>query len=275
MILNLGLSGQPFSGPDIGGFTGIPSDDLFAHWIGVGALLPFSRTHNGLRGDQEPWSFGPTAEAIARQAVARRYRLLPYLYTVFREAAETGLPVARPVFFADPTDSTLRHEDHAFLLGRDLLVVPQLTERPEHRFQLPRGTWRELTLVGEDPSETPALPRLRVRAGAVLPIGPGGTNTVEAAQGPITLVVALDEAGRAEGALYEDDGEGFGYRQGDYLLTTFQAIRRDERIEVGVRDRRGRRTPSGHELRAEVLTDRGSLFAASEPGEETVILHLG
>lgn len=45
MILNLGLSGQPFSGPDIGGFAGNADAALFSRWIGFGALLPFSRGH--------------------------------------------------------------------------------------------------------------------------------------------------------------------------------------------------------------------------------------
>src|SRR5581483_1332122 len=37
MSLNLGLSGQPFSGPDIGGYSGKSAPDLFGHWMGLGA----------------------------------------------------------------------------------------------------------------------------------------------------------------------------------------------------------------------------------------------
>ncbi|RPJ44211.1 MAG: alpha-glucosidase, partial [Candidatus Latescibacterota bacterium] len=108
-VLNLGLSGQPFSGADIGGFAGDGDGDLFARWMGIGALLPFARGHSE-KGtiDKEPWAFGPEVEAVCREALRRRYRLLPYLYTVFREASVTGLPVARPLFFADPADATLR-----------------------------------------------------------------------------------------------------------------------------------------------------------------------
>ena len=40
MALNMGLSGQPFVGPDIGGFVGDADAKLFARWMGIGALLP-------------------------------------------------------------------------------------------------------------------------------------------------------------------------------------------------------------------------------------------
>jgi alpha-glucosidase (family GH31 glycosyl hydrolase) len=55
-----GLSGQPFSGPDIGGFVGDATPKMFARWMGIGTMLPFSRGHSE-KGtiDQEPWAFGP------------------------------------------------------------------------------------------------------------------------------------------------------------------------------------------------------------------------
>ncbi|MBW2510251.1 MAG: DUF5110 domain-containing protein [Deltaproteobacteria bacterium] len=253
MVLNLGLSGQPNSGPDIGGFAGTPTPELFARWIGVGAFLPFCRTHNSLHGDQEPWSFGDRVEQIARVALARRYRLLPYLYTVFWETSRTGLPIARPLFFADPANPALRAEDHAFLLGRDVMVQPLLDEEGRHAFPMPAGNWRPLTLVGEDPAREPAHPVLRLRPGAILPVGPGGQTTVQASEGPLTLFVSLSDDGKAEGQVYEDDGDGFGYAAGDYLLTTYEAAVHDGDVRVRVARREGRRATSPRELRVHVL----------------------
>ena len=40
---------------------------------------------------------------------------------------------------------------------------------------------------------------------------------------PLSLYVSLDEQGEAVGRLYEDAGNGFSYREGDYRLTTFKA----------------------------------------------------
>ena len=105
-------------------------------------------------------AFGSETEEAARTALKRRYRLLPYLYTLFREASVTGMPVMRPVFFADPTDLSLRREDRAFMLGPDLAVVPQWASEPA----LPKGDWREITLVGENTAEDTHQPILLQRA---------------------------------------------------------------------------------------------------------------
>ena len=58
-LCDQGLSGQPLSGPDIGGFAGNATPKLFGRWMGVGALFPFSRGHTETGSiDHEPWSFG-------------------------------------------------------------------------------------------------------------------------------------------------------------------------------------------------------------------------
>src|SRR5687768_5836449 len=109
MSITLGLSGQPISGPDIGGFAGNCTPDLLGHWMAIGAYYPFSRNHT-IAGSvsQEPWAFGPEIENVSRNAVNRRYRLLPYLYTLAREASKTGMPMMLPTFFADLSDLSLR-----------------------------------------------------------------------------------------------------------------------------------------------------------------------
>ena len=275
MALNLGLSGQPYCGPDVGGFAGTPSPELFAHWMGVGALLPFFRTHNALHGDQEPWSFGERTEELSRLALIRRYRLLPYLYTLFHEAATTGLPVVRPLFFADPADLSLREEDHAFLLGGDVLVQPQLLEDESHAFAMPSGRWRPFALAGEDPEASSANPVLRLRDGAILPVGPGGQSSDEAFAGPLTLIVSLDTSGRAEGCVYEDAGDGFGYREGHYLLTTYEAALRDGVVEVRIAQEEGRRARADRELRVELLGDGGGVKAKGRDGESVRLVLQG
>ena len=105
MLLGMGLSGMPFVGTDIGGFMGTPSKELFARWIEVGALSPFCRTHTHYGSpDQEPWSFGEEVEDISRRYITLRYRLLPYFYSLFYEASQTGAPLWRPLFWYDAAD---------------------------------------------------------------------------------------------------------------------------------------------------------------------------
>lgn len=274
MTLNMGLSGQPFAGPDIGGFWRAPTPELYAHWIGVGAFFPFSRTHTmQFSPDQEPWSFGPDVEAIARAAIERRYRLLPYLYTLFREASIDGLPVWRPVFFADPSDPALRSEDHAFLIGADILVLPRLSQSDAHSFAMPSGIWREIRLVGEDTAQTPELPVLKLRGGAIVPLGRVVQSTAQSLLDPLTLVVSLDADGRARGSLYEDAGDGYGYQRGDYLLTTYVAERVGQSVEIRIDSEEGMRARPERSIEVQVVTERG-LFQGSGPETSTIVVPL-
>lgn len=238
MALNVGLSGQPFIGPDIGGFAGNgpagAEGKLFARWMGFGALLPFARGHTGKENiDKEPWSFGPEVEATCRRALQRRYRLMPYLYTAFREASVTGLPVARPLFFADPKDLALRSEDDAFLLGSDLLVASRVTPDRARTAVLPQGSWRKFAFEGE--TADPDLPDLYLRGGAILATGPVMEYVDEKPLNPLTLYISLDGSGRAVGSLYEDGGDGYGYQSGDYRLATYRASR-DGNVVTVVRE---------------------------------------
>lgn len=234
MALNLGLSGQPFVGPDIGGFIDNADAEMFARWMGIGALLPFARGHSIKESvPHEPWAFGETCEAACRAALQRRYRLLPYLYTLFREAATTGMPIVRPLYFADPTDPRLRGIDNAFLLGRDVLVradlhcsshtknamdaqpapVPSGWQRIDHHLDAPRSHDVAAAL----------LPELYLREGAILPLGPTIEFVGQRPLDPLTLLVALNKNNQATGTLYEDAGDGHDHEKGLFRLTTFHA----------------------------------------------------
>jgi alpha-glucosidase len=277
MVLNLGISGQPFSGPDIGGFNGSgPRDQAeralhFARWMGIGALLPFSRAHTAKGNvDKEPWSFGPETEAVCRMALERRYRLMPYLYTLFYEASLTNMPVARPVFFADPKDPALRGEDDAFLLGDALLVVPQLMPDGTRRPIEPKGTWRTIELVSTTPGTNATtttnahkdLPVLKLRGGAILPVGPIQQFTDEKPLDPLTLIVSLDAAGSAKGELYEDAGDGYGYKKGEFLTTRYVAATQGDSLVIDITGTDGQMPRPARKLIVQILTDTGSIITA-------------
>ncbi len=255
MSINLGLSGQPMSGPDIGGFQNKATPELWAHWIAVGAFYPFCRGHSDKSTpDKEPWAFGEETEKAARTALERRYRLLPYLYTLFQESTQDGMPVMRPVFFADPKDPALRAEEQAFLVGRDLMVIPKWAVDAH----LP-AKWVKVQLVdGEDTAPNDKYqPEVRLRPGSVVPLGQVVQNTGEESFAPLTLLVCPDEEGNAEGTLYEDAGDGFGYQHGDSLLTIYRAHREgdEEVITLGTV---GTRTHAPRQIVVRVVTPAGT-----------------
>ncbi|KAG6541415.1 hypothetical protein Mapa_017193 [Marchantia paleacea] len=223
MSLNLGLSGQPFSGPDIGGFGGNATPHMFARWMGIGAMLPFSRGHSE-KGtmDHEPWEFGKECEDVCRQALSRRYRILPHLYTLFYKAHTTGVPIMSPLFFADPKDEKLRKVEDSFLLGPLLVAAcTKAGKKPDpKKTVLPSGLWQ---LFDFDDSH-PDLPLLFLKGGSIIPTCQVSQYTGEVSENdPIALIIALDEEGKAEGTLYEDDGDSFEYQKGQFLLTHYSA----------------------------------------------------
>jgi len=268
MTLNLGLSGQPFNGPDLGGFTGPAEPELWGNWIAVGAFFPFCRAHaEKSMPPKEPWAFGPEVESVARTALQRRYRLLPYYYTLFHESSLDGQPVMRPVFFADPKDPALRAEDRAFLVGDDLLVVPKWAAQPA----LPHGNWRLLSLVGENSATDKFHPDLRIREGAIVPLGRVIQSTAENSLDPLTLLVSLDAQGRASGQLYEDAGDGFAYRTGDYLLTTYEAARHGDAVTVSVTHAEGQRARPARRVVVQLISDTGTITAEGMDGRPVTV----
>jgi alpha-glucosidase len=261
MTLACGLSGLAFTGPDTGGFSGDCSPELFARWVQLSSLLPFFRIHSAKNTHaQEPWAFGTEIESIARAAIEWRYQLLPYLYSVFAQCAQSGLPIIRPLWMADPADMALRTVEVAadeFLLGDNLLVAPVLDKGVTKRdVYLPRGKWydfwsHQLVEGGKQFSTDAPLNRLPLfaRAGAVIPLWPIMQYTTEAVVDELRLKVY---AGSGEVTLYEDAGEGTAYQRGEYRWLYFTvAAQSDGGLTLTWR-RAGQFVPTYQRVRVEV-----------------------
>ena len=225
MCLNLGLSGLAFCGPDIGGFASDCNGELLARWTQVGALTPFFRNHAALgTQEQEPWAFGEPYESVCRRWIALRYELLPYIYTAAWQAAQSGLPMMRPLALAYPEDEGTYDLDDQFLFGDTLMAAP--VGRPGQRSRsvyLPGGRWYDFwtgkRLDGGTEIEADApLERmpLYARAGSVLPMGPVIQHTGEWPPEALRLRVY---PGDGESWLYEDDGESMAFQSGELRIT--------------------------------------------------------
>lgn len=252
MTLNLGLSGQPFNGPDLGGFAKDATGELFGQWIAVGTFFPFMRGHaHNESNNKEPWAFGQEIEDVSRVALNRRYRLLPYFYTLFHEASKTGMPVMRPIFFSDPSDLSLRGEDQAFLLGENLLIIPRWAKNPA----LPKGNWRSISIAGEDIKGDKYQPDVKIKEGTIIPLGSIIQNTTEYNLENLTLVISLDNKGEATGILYEDKGDGFGYKHDEYSITRFNAKKKGSIVKISVNRIGGKLTTASKKYKIIVVQD--------------------
>ncbi|KAB2093395.1 hypothetical protein ES319_A02G092400v1 [Gossypium barbadense] len=272
MMLQLGLSGQPLSGPDIGGFAGNATPKLFGRWLGFGAMFPFCRGHSETGTiDHEPWSFGKECEEVCRLALKRRYRLIPHIYTLFYMAHTRGTPVATPAFFADPKDPNLRTLESCFLLGPLLVYSSIMPDLGSDKLQplLPKGIWLSFDFDDSQPD----LPALYLQGGYVIPFGPPHQHVGESnPSDDLTLIVALDEHGKAKGSLFEDDGDGYGFTEGEYLLTHYVAELESSVVTVKVSKTEGLWKRPNRCLHIQLLIGEGAMIDAwGNDGEDLQI----
>jgi alpha-glucosidase len=282
MCLNIGLSGVGFVGVDVGGFWGSGNAELLTRWTQLGALLPFCRNHSSAHTiHQEPWAFGEPYESINRRYLELRYRLLPYLTTLFYEAATTGAPIMRPLLWHALNDQSAWEIEDEFLLGRDLLAAPVYEPGAStRRLYLPAGEWAYFW-SGER-FHGPAWVEVRapldelplfVRAGAFLPLGPVMQHTGERASDPLTLALYVPMTdGAGVSTLYEDDGLSNEYRNGAFCLTRSGfAWQVSGRLSITLEPPDGSYRTERHQLQLEVHLP----FAASraQPRIRSVLLN--
>jgi alpha-glucosidase len=227
MLCNLGLSGVPFVGADIGGFWGDATPELYSRWIQAGVLYPMMRGHSHKDATpNEPWAFGEDVEAVARQALRLRRELRPYLYTLFHGAATSGAPIVRPLLWSFGDDERAAAIEDQVLLGDAVLAAPVLDEGVRRRdVYLPAGRWYDWW-TGEahdglaDIEVAAPLDRIPLfgRAGTIVPTAEvDDDGSID--ESVVTLRVF---PGDGAGVIYEDDGETFAYRQGAFALRRYR-----------------------------------------------------
>lgn len=259
MLCNMGLSGVAFVGCDIGGFAGNATAELFARWMQVGMLYPLMRGHSAMStARHEPWVFGERVEKICREYINLRYQLLPYIYTLFWEAATTGAPILRPLLYHFPNDSKTYTIYDQVLLGSSLMAAPIYRPGIEHRaVYLPAGIWYDwwngdfyegpITILAHAPLEK--MP-LYVKAGAIMPIAPIMQYTDERPLDRLTLRIW---PGKGEFTLYEDDGNSFEYKTGCWATTTYRVRPEKENIIVEIGARQGQYSPASRQVIVQVV----------------------
>ena len=241
MSYGLGLTGVPFAGVDVGGFSGDPTPELFARWISIGAFTPFFRGHT-MKGskDAEPWAFGELVEQISRDYIGFRYRLMPYIYSCFHQAAETGLPLMRTLairfpFNAQVYDSRFMNE---FTLGDALLISPVESTVNESSVYLPEGDWYNLwtgekwngnqTITVKSPLDQ--LP-VFIRSGSIIPMQ-RLTQSLDENPGDTLIVHVFMGAGKTNFTLYDDDGVSYNFEKGAFSERQIQYDPANKKISI-------------------------------------------
>jgi alpha-glucosidase/alpha-D-xyloside xylohydrolase len=248
--INASLTGIPYWGTDIGGF--VPTKEftaeLYLRWFQFGAFCTLFRCHGRTWKLRLPWGWntgdpGPVeissyrgaaipdssqlhneqVEPICRKYLELRYRLLPYLYSVVRECATSGMPVMRALWLHYPDDPAAVGRGDEYLWGRNLLVAPVVEQGATSRnVYLPRGFWYdfwtgEKVEGGREVSRKVDLETmpLYVRAGSILPLGPVKQYAEERVDQPLSISIYPGD--NAFFLLYDDDGTSFNYRKGEWV----------------------------------------------------------
>lgn len=236
----LSVSGMSFVGSDIGGFIETPDGELYTRWLQLGVFHPFCRTHSsGDHGEQEPWSFGDKYTDLAREAIELRYQLLPYIYTVFWQYVTDMKPMLRPISMLDQKDLDTYFRMAEFGLGDHLLICPITQPKVDGRWlYLPEGDWYywwtdEVSEGGMEVwADAPlnVIP-LYVKAGAIIPQYPIMQYVGEKKIEEMTLHIYYKN-GTELSELYEDEGNGYGYKEGNCLVKKFELNGDDTSLKV-------------------------------------------
>jgi alpha-glucosidase len=229
-----------FTGSDIGGFAEQPSGELYARWIQLGVFHPFCRTHSsGDHGNQEPWAFDDEVIDITRKFVSLRYQLLPYLYTMFWQYIEQGIPMLKPLVYFDQEDTQTHYRNDEFVFGNQIVVCPILEPNSiGRRMYLPRGKyynyWTNEHIEGGKEIWVDAkfdqIP-IFIKAGAIIPKYPVQQYVGELEFDELTLDMYYKE-GKEKSIVYEDAQDGYDYKKGRFSLLSFQSTGKPKELIV-------------------------------------------
>ncbi|MFI5218842.1 MAG: glycoside hydrolase family 31 protein [Bacteroidia bacterium] len=236
----LSVSGISFCGTDIGGFIGEPDGELFVRYIQMAVFHPFFRGHSSSdQGDKEPWTFGETYEPLIRKAIELRYRLLPYIYTVFWQYVSKGTPMIRPLSFIDQHDShnIMRQEEFGF--GDQLLICPIAESAATGRkMYLPKGNWvnyfTDKVFKGSGEIYVEAalgVFPLFVKSGAVIPHYAVMQYVAEKKINELALHVYYSET-RNKSFLYEDENDFYNYKDGKCSIKKFTVFGNRKQLRI-------------------------------------------
>ena len=177
---------------------------------------------------KQPWIFGEPYTSANRKYLKLKMRLTPYMYTLTREAYDTGVPAVRAMVLEFPDDPVTwsKRTQYQFMTGPSLLVAPVYEDTiVRNDIYLPAGKWIDYwdgaefygpSVVNGYAAPLDRLP-LFVKAGAVIPMYPEMLYDREKPKDPVTIDVY--PYGQSSFNLYEDDGTTQEYRKGAFART--------------------------------------------------------
>ena len=252
--LNYSMSGIPFWGMDIGGFSVMSKfydsanapewQELQTRWHQAGTFVPLFRTH-GQWPRRELWNIAPEGSKAYESILyymKLRYRLMPYIYSLTGAVHFEDATIMRALAMDYPHDPEVRDLSDQWLFGPAIMVCPVFEYKATSRsVYFPEGTWYDFytgekieggrRITVDAPYER--IP-LYVRAGSIIPMGPDMEWTDEKPLEEVTLMVY--PGANSDFTLYEDDGLTYGYERGEYAVTRIHWNNAVGKADIGPRE---------------------------------------
>lgn len=187
-------------------------------------------------------------QRLITKFIKLRYRLIPYIYTTARQTFDSGLPITRPLMIEFENDENCNKNQHPreYMFGDKMLVCPVYDDVDKMKVYFPSGCdWIDF-FTGEkysggteqmlDVSDLERMPVFVKNSSAITTwkdvnyIVPGQTKTIN---------IEVFGNGADTTVLYEDDGESFGYKNGDYCFTTIRTKTTERNVEIEISPREG------------------------------------
>ena len=251
--LGYSMSGIPFWGMDIGGFSVMSKfyeesgadewRELQTRWHQFGAFVPIFRAH-GPWPRRELWNIAPEGSPAYESILwymRLRYRLMPYLYSLAGAVCFEDATLMRGLPMDFPADPEVRDLSDQWLFGPALMPCPVSQYKARSRsVYFPMGGWYDFYtgryIVGgkrftvDAPYER--MP-LYVREGSIIPFGPQIEWCDQKPSDDILLAVYA--GADASFTLYEDDGLSYGYERGEYSTIELRWSDAGRTLTVGPR----------------------------------------
>jgi len=239
MTIREGNIGIPYVSHDLGTHNGaVLADDYFMRWMQLGTFQPIFRPHSN-HGLRLPWDY-PNVKASAERFWRLRGALVPYTYSLAREATQNGLPIVRGLYLYSPENDEAYTFDSEYLFGSKMLVAPIVTPGANASVSVwfPPGTWTDYftgqTHTGpsvQSVSATYDTFPVFVKAGGIIPLAPYMDYTSQKPVDPLTVRVFTGADG--DFSVYEDAGEGQGYKTGAFRFTALNYTNSSRTLQIG------------------------------------------
>ena len=245
---------------DLGGhwFGNVPEDqkkvnpEMYTRWMQYGVFSPIFRTHSTKdpRLNRVIWNFTGDYFQALYDAIHLRYALNPYIYTMAREAYDTGISLCRPMYYDYPKDDEAYTYKNEYMFGDNMLIMPITAPAVNNlstvKVWLPKGgdwyEWSTGTLFkGGQTIERKFLINeypVYVKAGAIIPMYDQQVKNLQ--DNSNDLIVKVFPGGSFKTKLYEDNGNNNDYQKTAYTFTTIQSEHEaDSTLKITIFPREG------------------------------------